>query len=154
MTFQVKVLFFRQTEPTFHLKHHLSIGNKHSWRLFWVIVMWWFKAKRAEYSSLHTPNICRRSGSRKRKGMLDTWRRLGVPLSSASTPADPPPPPTPDPTPDWPSIWEDTSDCWNRGTGTKGRDTEDDERVVVLGKDDIYHQTISICHQVLLFTLW
>lgn len=63
-------------------------------------------------SGLHTPNICRRSGSLKRKGMLDTWRRLGVPLSSESTPAVPPPPPPPEPTPDWPSSWEDPSDCW------------------------------------------
>lgn len=66
-----------------------------------------------------TPNICRRSGSRKRKGMLDTWRRLGVPLSSASTPAVPPPPPPPEPTPDWPSIWEEPSGCLQESCGVK-----------------------------------
>lgn len=44
------------------------------------------------HSMTLTPNICLRSGSRKRKGMLDTWRRLGVPLASLGSPAGPPGP--------------------------------------------------------------
>lgn len=71
-----------------------------------------------------TPNICRRSGSRKRKGMLDTCRRLGVPLSSVSTPAVPPPPPPPEPTPDWPSIWEEPSDCLQETCGGKMKENK------------------------------
>lgn len=81
----------------------------------------WCIVKKADYSGLHTPNICRRSGSRKRKGMLDTWRRLGVPLASESSPTLPPPPPPPEPTPDWPSIWEDPSDCWDKETYERER---------------------------------
>lgn len=72
------------------------------------------KSRKINISTLHTPNICRRSGSRKRKGMLDTWRRLGVPLASESSPGPPPPPPPPEPTPD--SIWEDPSDCRSKKT--------------------------------------
>lgn len=44
--------------------------------------------------SIHTPNIWRRSGSLKRNGMLETWRRFGwallVPSSSLAFPAPPP----------------------------------------------------------------
>lgn len=114
--------------------------------LLWVIVMCWYKVQKGEYSSLHTPNICRRSGSRKRKGMLDTWRRFGVPLSSVSPTADPPPPP-PEPTPDWPSIWDDPSDCWDREAGKRHRGDEERESLKVLCcgvGDDIHHELIYI----------
>lgn len=44
--------------------------------------------------SILTPNIWRRSGSLKRNGMLETWRRFGwallVPSSSLAFPAPPP----------------------------------------------------------------
>lgn len=73
-----------------------------------------WRVRKNKYSNLHTPNICRRSGSLKRKGMLDTWRRLGVPLASESSPGPPPPPPPPETTPD--SIWEEPSDCRSKKT--------------------------------------
>lgn len=50
-----------------------------------------------EAPTVLTPNICLRSGSRKRKGMFETWRRLGVPLASVESPAEPPAPVPPAP---------------------------------------------------------
>lgn len=52
---------------------------------------------------LHTPNMALRSGSLKRKGMLETWRRLGISLGEEEPPATLPAPlvctTTPEPTP-------------------------------------------------------
>ena len=54
-----------------------------------------------------TPNIALRSGSLNRKGMLDTWRRLGISLGEADPPL---PPATPlDPTTPLPALAIPTS---------------------------------------------
>lgn len=69
-----------------------------------------------------TPNIWRRSGSRKRKGMLETWRRFGVTLPSAESSV----PDTPEPLAEthWPSAWGDPSDNCRGGDeeGERERD--------------------------------
>lgn len=56
----------------------------------------WERAMTERREVDRTPNIWRRSGSRKRKGMFETWRRFGVTFPSAESSA----PDTPEPLPD------------------------------------------------------
>jgi len=65
--------------------------------------MVWMHYDTAWHWRIPTPNIWRRSGSRKRNGMLETWRRFGWALfePSSSLPLPAPPPDDTDTLRDW-----------------------------------------------------
>lgn len=124
----------REHPCVFPLCYSLSVSTPHPWRgsptakdpgfLDWFIdlVKKWGPTT---FSQPLTPNICLRSGSRKRKGMFETWRRLGVPLASVESPAEPPAPVPPVPHCTPASPWDVSSvfpcggrekkeTCWGR----------------------------------------
>lgn len=72
---------------------------------------------------IHTPNIWRRSGSLKRNGMLETWRRLGWALfaPSSSLPLPVPPPDGTDALRDWGSeVTGARASSYSEKAGDKG----------------------------------
>lgn len=78
----------------------------------------------------HTPNIWRRSGSLKRKGMFETWRRFGwvLPDPSSSLPLPAPPPDDTDTLRDWGS--EDTGtkeSSWQWESTKQDKEAEEEE---------------------------
>lgn len=75
---------------------HCVLLSMYYW-VSWILSVYYSIKKRNSVTilTLLTPNICLRSGSRKRKGMFETWSRFGVPLASEESPADPPAPAPP-----------------------------------------------------------
>lgn len=94
---------------------------------------------------IHTPNIWRRSGSLKRNGMLETWRRLGWALfaPSSSLPLPVPPPDGTDALRDWgsevtgarASSWQRESRRYRRGGARRKKNRMDKE------EEDMEEQT-------------
>lgn len=70
--------------PTHTVEHPQCLGQ-----INWFNFLYFLKRQSHNIPKPHTPNICLRSGSRNRKGMFETCRRLGVPLASVGSPAEP-----------------------------------------------------------------
>lgn len=78
----------------------------------------------------HTPNIWRRSGSLKRKGMFETWRRFGwvLPDPSSSLPLPAPPPDDTDTLRDWGSEVTGTKESsWQWESTKQDKEAEEEE---------------------------